>query len=314
MPRETSLESLMFPVVQEKLYSLRADSEDELRPIEHHSAIIRRDTGKVLGVVDRYHRLVTHAEAVELGRRCVRELLGLDAAATLEVFQVHAFSDGSLCYVDLMHPSYRMNLLANGASAEVYVPYVRVTNSYNGLRPLSFDVGFCRSLCANGVIFERETIRFSHAHARGQLRPSELEFSIKAGQFAELAGRFQDMIHSLCRAPANDADAEATMARIVKMPTPDWMTQTKDRFWRARYKGMRELAWATLERYRAELGHNHYALFNAMTELARTFSGRPRADPYFYDRHKLERAVGVWAMAFHARAVGQGDWQVKSSA
>src|SRR5688572_8845054 len=61
MPRETTLDSLLFPVVQEKLYSLRADSEDELRPIEHHSAIIRRDTGKVLGVVGRYYQLVTHA-------------------------------------------------------------------------------------------------------------------------------------------------------------------------------------------------------------------------------------------------------------
>lgn len=77
---------------------------------------------------------------------------------------------------------------------------------------------------------------------------------------------------------------------------------------------MRELARATLERYRAELGPTHYALFNTMTELARTYPNRPGASMYLHDRHKLERAVGAWATAFHARVARQRERRVGSSA
>jgi len=299
--RITELDALLFPVAQEKLYSLRADSEDELRPVEHHSAVVRRDTGKVLGIVGRHYKLVTHGEAVEMGRRCARELLGAGAQQPLEVFRVDALPDGSLCYVDLVHPSYRMNLLGNTARAETYVPYVRVTNSYNALRALRFDVGFCRTLCANGVIFERETIQFRYSHTR-QLEPDAVEFAIKAGQFQELADRFAGFVASMCQRPANDDDAEATFASVLRLPTRRVIVEQTDRFARARARALRDRAWACLERYRVELGLNHYALFNAMTELARTLPGAPGIAR---DRHMLERDVGAWVTAEHgARARG----------
>jgi hypothetical protein len=299
MARITDLDALLFPVAQEKLYSLRADSEDELRPVEHHSAIVRRDTGKVLGVVGRYYQLVTHGEAVDMGRRCMRELLGLDVGVQPEIFQVDAFSDGSLCYVDLVHPAYRMNLLGNGWPSEIYVPYVRVTNSYNGLRSPSFDVGFCRTLCSNGVIFERETVNVSYVHKRHHLRPKDVEFSLKAGQFTALAERFRTFVTGMAQAPANDEQAEIALASVLRIPTRAWIVQRTDRFEKARLHALRDFAWSTLHRYRGELGPNHYALFNTMTELARTLPGRPGM---WRERNTLERAVGTWATAFYQRA------------
>lgn len=101
MPRITELQSLLFPIARESLLSKRFDRAgialDGLRVIPHYNAIINRDSGEVLGVVSRYYGVVAHEKAIELGRRCCRELFGLESEATLEVFQVDAPSTGGHC-------------------------------------------------------------------------------------------------------------------------------------------------------------------------------------------------------------------------
>ena len=306
MPRITDLQSILFPIAQEPLYSRRSDSEDPaqdpLREIGGYNAIINRANGDVLGVVSKAYGLVTNEQAVELGRRCCRELLSLDATDPLEVFNVDAPPKGTHCYVDLVHPSYKMNLLDRGARAEIYVPYVRVTNSYNATRALRFDVGFCRTLCSNGVIFEQETVRFRYAHVSRELQPEAIDFRIRAGQFEQLAERFKGFVRSLDDAPASEEWSRETLQRVLGLPSDSDVGREPDVRRATQMAALVQRAEESLARYRAELGPNAYAVFNAMTELARTVGSAPGM---FRDTHSLQRAVGVWVGEWH-RGVGRG--------
>jgi hypothetical protein len=299
MPRITDLTPLLFPIAREPLLSKRFNQAgvalEKLRVIKNHYAIVNCTSGDVLGVVSRYYGVVTHEKAVELGRRCCRELLALAPDVPLEVFRVDAPSTGTHCHVDLIHPAYRMNLLGNGARAELYVPYVRVTNSYNGTRALRFDVGFVRSVCGNGVIFERETIGFSFLHLLRETPVEQFKFRIRAGQFQRLAARFESFVRAMSEAPANEDWSRAVIEDVLGLPSAEDVSREQDATRRLDMRGVVNRYEETLARYRRELGTNAYAVFNAMTELADTLAG---VRGVYRDRNSMQRAVGAWAVEF----------------
>jgi hypothetical protein len=294
MPRITSLAEILFPIDQEQLLSRRTDSPD-LRPITSHLAIINRDTGKPVGIVSRAYGVVSNAEAIDLGKRCARDLLGADTIAELEVWNVDAPATGSHCFVDLVHPTHTLNLLGGDAPAEVYVPYVRVTNSYNGTRALRFDVGFCRKLCANGVIFESDTIRFVYAHLRKEVGGDAIRFDIQPGQLERLAERFRNFVRHARSIPMAEEESREEMRRVVGYLSDEAINDMKDVRRRLQGLAIANQAHETLLRYRHELGPNAYATFNAMTELARTLGSQPRI---WRDADAVQKRAGRWLPAF----------------
>lgn len=294
MPRITNLDEILFPIDQEQLLSRRAGGPG-LRPITSHLAIINRDTGKPVGIVSRAYGVVTNAEAIELGKRCARELLGAEAISELEVWNVDAPATGSHCFVDLVHPAHTLNLLGAEAPAEVYVPYVRVTNSYNGTRALRFDVGFCRKLCANGVIFETDTIRFVYAHLRREVGGDPIRFEIQPGQLERLAERFRAFVRHARSLPMAEEESREELRRVVGYPSYEAIHEMSDVRRRLQSYAITGQARETLQRYRHELGPNAYATFNAMTELARTLGSQPG---FWRDADAVQKRAGSWLAEF----------------
>ncbi len=56
--------------------------------------------------------------------------------------------------------------IIQGGPSDTYTPFARITNSYNGSRALRIAVGFMRTHCENGVIFEEEAATVSVPHTR----------------------------------------------------------------------------------------------------------------------------------------------------
>ncbi len=42
-----------------------------------------------------------------------------------------------------------------------------LTNSYNRIHTLSFEIGFVRKLCSNGVLFNKKTMKIKYTHSKG---------------------------------------------------------------------------------------------------------------------------------------------------
>jgi hypothetical protein len=76
---------------------------------------------------------------------------------------------------------------------EAFGPFIRVTNSYNGHRALTFDIGFYRKVCKNGLILPDTIIRFKFVHSRRAIGEA-IRFDIAHERLAKLRAGFEDLV------------------------------------------------------------------------------------------------------------------------
>ena len=201
MPRITKIEDLMFPVELYPVYTnIEIDGKQLQKNIPNSRAVVNKESGKPFGVVSSSYQLVTNKEAIEMGKQYCADLFGADEAGNIEVFNVDAPSTGSYCHIDLLHRSYQMNLWDEPDQSDIYIPYVRVTNSYNTSRALRFDIGFCRKVCLNGVIFGVETIRLTFSHVKHRLT-NDIRSVLDKSKIGELVEGFKSYIDTLKELP-----------------------------------------------------------------------------------------------------------------
>lgn len=284
MKKIEDVSELLGPVEMRRL--LCADGEGSLRPVASHRAIVERGSGKPLGVVGAGYRLVTNEEALGYGRDCAAQLFGA-TATDMEVFNVLAPQTRSFCHIDLVHRAHEVHLLER----EIYLPFVRVTNSYNTTRALRFDVGYCRKICLNGVIFGNRSIRFAFPHSREGMR-GRPNFEAGAHMLEVLRESFIGTAERLMGFPVTNDDALALMFRGLGLPLPEKSAEGPAR---DTFLALRDDARERVDRYEESLGSNAYAAFNAMTDFASHVPDVPR---FRRSPHSLQAAAGAWAEEF----------------
>jgi hypothetical protein len=151
--RITEVDDLLFPVEIRPIYmDMQVNGTQTKIAVPNNKIIVNTRSDAPLGVVSNGYKLFTNHEAIELGKRCCTEIFGSKETENIEIFQVDAPSTASYCHIDLVHKNYIMNLWDEAKRSEIYVPYLRITNSYNRSRALRFDFGFCIKICFNGII------------------------------------------------------------------------------------------------------------------------------------------------------------------
>ncbi len=289
---------ILAPVEVRRL--LCPDGAGGMLPVTSHRAIVERDSGRPLGVVGAGYRLVTNEEALGYGRDCAAQLFGA-TAADMEVFNVLAPETRSFCHIDLVHRAHEVRILEK----EVYLPFVRVTNSYNTTRALRFDVGYCRKICLNGVIFGRRSIRFAFSHTRDGLRATP-NFDAGVAKLEALRASFLGTAERLMGFPVTEDEALALVFRGLGLPLPD---KSDGGPARTRFLALRDDARSRVEPYVAELGANAYAAFNAMTDLA---SHPPDIPRFRRSPHSLQTAAGEWAEEFGTAVAASAGFDLGS--
>jgi hypothetical protein len=167
-----------------------------------------------------------------------------------------------------------------------------VTNSYNGLRALAFDIGFFRRACTNGIIVYDSIIRFKFTHLRRDIGEA-IRFDIAHDKLARLRTGFGDYLTALRGCSVGEEQLAPFVCGVLSLCAPKRLEpdtrEAKD--------------WATLNahvaelcnRYARELGNNAYAVFNAVTE----FASHPLANRHVHrDRNTLQRMAGAWLSKF----------------
>lgn len=286
--RRTDLDAILFPVAVRRVFFQNADGRPV--PIEGRKVIVNDKTQHALGVVNAGYRLVTNQEALTFAQKCASQLFGNVKAGDLEVFNAIAPERGWCCHVDLIHKGYEVNFLKN----EVYLPFVRMTNSYNGTRALRFDVGYCRKLCRNGVIFEKETIEFKFSHSE-QAIGKTLEFQVEKGRLEGLRQRFEKDAERLHGFTIPEATELPLFFKALSLPMPLSETNGDDeRRWDI-FRHLADEASKMTDGYFKSLGRNAYALFNALTDFA---SNCPEIKGFHRDPHTMQARAGSWAGEF----------------
>src|SRR5512139_3316465 len=149
MPRLTQLDEVLFPVEEHPVFaSVKTESGERRLAIPDKRAIVNRNSGRVLGVVGRGYRLVSNREALDMAYQCCRAAFPETEPAEWQVEATDAPMTGGHCCIDLQHNSAKLDFSFVPAAErpDVFGPFVRVTNSYNGLRALAFDIGFLRKV------------------------------------------------------------------------------------------------------------------------------------------------------------------------
>jgi hypothetical protein len=284
----------LFDVVEAPLEVL-VTCKDSVRQarVPFKKAIAIKDSGQVLGVVGKNYRLVTNREALDLCMKLCQQVFPESKESEWELSDACGPKSRSRVALDLMHRTHVMNLWMNpGGISEVYTPFLRVINSYNGLRALRFDLGFMRKHCSNGVVFEEKVATVKAAHTRQGIAGIDLKKSLQ--NFEELRERFAGCLKSVRKVGLTETQSNLIVERVLQLPKSDPEVEGPNEVLQ-----LREYVVHMDRRHRDELGGNAYATFNTMSDFAtRPLSSKAMRS----DRSSLQRRVGTWLNDFHAVA------------
>ena len=292
--RLSLLSDVLFPVEEHPVFVVLRDESGERRvAAPNKKAIVNTANHRVLGIVSRDYQLVTNQEALEWAYECCQNVFPNTNSAEWDVSATDGPSTGGYCRIDLVHRTAALDFrdVRPGQRPEAFGPFIRVTNSYNGLRALAFDIGFYRKVCQNGLIAPDTIVQFKFAHQRNL--EMGIRFEVARDRLANLQAKMSEQFASLkkCRVPRT---AFEPMVQAALMIHPLKSTRP----------GTGEAGeWASLEahiqglcnRYACELGETGYAVLNAITDFA---SRPPRNRHLHRDRHGLQRLAGTWLTTF----------------
>ena len=303
MRRITNPDELFFPVTTQPVYTRPTDVRLATEiAISNRQAVVNVSTNEVLGVVGKDYRLVTNREACAYARQCAKAVFPNTIEDEWEIFSADAPQSGIYCHIDLRHSTGGLdfNYVMVGTREGVpdaYGPYMRVTNSYNGLRALKFSIGYYRKICANGLTSGEDIISFSFAHTRENIQ-TKIDFVVNHDRVQKMQRQFTDAFDTLRLYIINHQyGKELTKAALaIRMPqnareheNPNFNAFQRDWF---RLDGYIESLYT---KYADKLGDNAYAVLQAATELA----SHPIENLCLRkDKHTLQRLAGEWLIDF----------------
>lgn len=295
MPRLNNLDEVLFPVEEHPVFAIIKTGSGERRlPVPEKKAIVNRTTGRVLGVVSRGYRLVSNREALDMAIDCCRTVFPETKPEEWEVRAIDAPTTAGHCFIDLAHNSIALDFEFVPAKdrPDAFGPFIRVTNSYNGLRALAFDIGYYRKVCQNGLILPESVIRFKFTHLHREIG-YKINFKIAHEGLAKLKASFGEHLRVLkaCSVNRDQFEPFVSAVLLIRKPkhTKPWSKEARD------WETLEQHMTAMCSRYAKELGENAYAVFNVITK----FASHPLDNRCLYrERHSFQRLAGKWVTDF----------------
>jgi hypothetical protein len=127
--RVTDLSRVIFPIELRDVFVDGAPNGSEARQFSRylgHKALVDGRSGRPICVVSDNYRVVTHEQSIVYGKQCVQSLFENIDTTKIQIFNIVSPDTASYCYIDLIHEGYQVNIW----DKEVYLPYLRIANSY----------------------------------------------------------------------------------------------------------------------------------------------------------------------------------------
>jgi hypothetical protein len=264
MARNTNINEQLFPVWQQPVYL-----ENQSKPIPGFKAIAGNPNAgsqTVFSIVSDNYQLVSNKEALEMGKQIHAKLFPNAQENSFEVFNVIAPASKSFCHIDIIDKNYTLNIWKQ----EVYVPFVRIHNSYNRSRSLQFDIGFCRKLCDNGMIYEQQAVKLKFAHTKQSISLEGLD-KINVEHLKKLE---RDFIAKTTKSTEIKLPKEYFVPLAAKTLNRNFNIQEKDPVKKRIVAEKIELFTNSIHEYsdryihKDQMGETAYAFYNVITHFA----------------------------------------------
>ena len=296
MPKKTlyELEDAFFDVDLSPIYTSANREEggqllmfDQSIMIPGFKALKRVSDGYIFAVVRNSYKLITNKQAFELGKKCFKQVFGEDKTDSMEFFNLRMPSSQSYCTMDFLSKQERVCLGEN--ADEEWRLFLRISNSYNRKMALKFDIGFCRMICKNGMIFGKNSIEFKYCHNRNS-DSIEADFKLKYGAISAIKEMFRKKIELLNAKKFTKSEFMPEISRVLQFRAP------KNEKEEIEAKERDEHLDNLIDSYIEENGETAYALLNVLTDYA----SRPAhcLSALENDPDTLERRVGEWMLQY----------------
>ena len=291
--RLTEERQVFFPVEMASVYTKLPTGK--FRRVPGKRAVVNAETHQPVSVVGEQYQLVTNEQARDLARQCCSTAFPDIREGEWEVDSVDAPSTGGHCRIDLRHSTSKLEFPYGGDvrpndRPDVYGPFVRVTNSYNGRYALRLVIGFMRKVCSNGLILPQAAIdiRFDHSTRRIADR---IRTEIGRGHYQHLREQFEGFLKPLrnCDVPRRCFDP--ILRSALKISEPKVLHRTNA----AAMVGLDASIHSVCSKYARTLGEDGYGLMNAVTEFA---TNPPSNRIVRRERHGLQTLAGTWLSEF----------------
>lgn len=281
---ERNLEEAFFPVEEQPIYSVSR------KIIPGYKAIVDSNTGRTLSVVSNQYCLIKNIEAYNYANYIVREVFEGKSLQDFMCYNIIMPNTKGSCRIDLLIPNVFNKLF--GDKKESWTPFVRISNSYNKTLALKYEIGFCRWICLNGVIFGQTGVSISAAHME-RITYKEIDRLIakarsSMGNISSLWKAFELKMEELRSIHLSSSSAMGIYCRVFDVKAKNsqiTQLQREGLICRA------EQFTRTSREYFNELGDNAYAMMNVLTDIA-SFPEWTKSPANYIDGY--QRRVGKW--------------------
>ena len=159
---EQALREACFPVTLKKVFvddpgylakRYRAVTRANAEPNEQPFAV----------VTDKY-KLISNQDVVDLGHEAFEHLFGLSLRGKISVFNVVLAKRQGSFFADFTTPELNFDVNTPNTGSDKHAFFLRVVNSYNRTQAVRMEVGVCRWICRNGIIFGKQSIQIRAPH------------------------------------------------------------------------------------------------------------------------------------------------------
>ena len=229
--------------------------------LKRHQAVVDAEKGTVFAVVTSDYELVTNEQAYEQAKDVITKVFNMTTIDDMACLNITLPSTRSFCHIDLIHKGADFSPWEQ----DKWTAFIRITNSYNRTRRLRFELGFCRWICLNGMIFGSKSIEFSYAHTRGGKDKIE-RFIENIGDIRKIEETLIEKLHNLERYYVPEKHMLATLCRAFQINVKPEVAQKEKR--KEELLALREQTKLLSNSYFSEIGPNGYAALNVLTDYA----------------------------------------------
>jgi len=258
----------------------------EFQKVERFKAIHRTEDDYVFSVVAPDYKLISNAEAIELGYECFKQIFKVTNQNDMEFYNLIMPKSRSFCHIDFKHEKSAITPFDD----DTWFPYLRVTNSYNRTFALKFDIGFCRGICMNGVIFGKKNIVFKFYHSHRTQDP-QIQFNVGAEEIASWESDFIEALHNLKRYHVPPKYMRPLVHKVYNIQIHSEPTKRQIITYMERKNHIDDLT----DKYFSEMGQNGYAALNVLSDFASRPVGYISADQRI---NSLQKITGRWIADF----------------
>jgi hypothetical protein len=281
-PRDPSV--AFFPVEMRPLFMQNLGGAVGYQKLKRHFAVVDVQREHSFSVVTEDYELVTNEAAYKKAAEVMGKVFHTTKMSDMECLNVTMPKTRSFCHIDLIHKSSDFSPWAQ----DRWTAFLRISNSYNRTRLLRFELGFCRWICLNGMIFGSKSIEFSYAHTRGA-QDQVARFVENIGDIRRLEAKLTEKLHQLKRYHVPEREMLPLLCRAFDIKATKDVLDKKKRV--DDLVALRDQAERLTKAYFSEMGAHGYAALNVLTDCASRPTGviAPEAS-----MHGLQQKAGNW--------------------